>query len=239
MDNVRAAREYAEQARIAEQLLASDPKNQTAAFAAFVALAALAEVQGYTDPKTGLETSARAKALHDHFAAVHTGNLFSERGLMNVYVTSGGLRYANGQYREAEADATRALDLAESMYRRDPKRFLLVRDRVFALTRRAQALMKMGRLGDAESDLAACRKLTAQLPAKTSRNRDIRECADCFETSGNLARLRKAGRPAEVEYFSAALEHWRIMKSRGQRSKHIDERIARLEGLVRESGGQP
>jgi hypothetical protein len=122
---------------------------------------------------------------------------------------------------------------------RDPKRFLLVRDRIYILTWRAKARMKIGRHADAESDLHACRRMTPQLPPQTSRNRDIRECADCFETSGDLARARKAGRDLEAEYFGKALEHWRIMKARGQRSSHIDERIARLEARVRETGVRP
>jgi hypothetical protein len=131
------------------------------------------------------------------------------------------------------------LQVLDNLQRRDPTRFLLVRDRINALTWRGKARMKMGRYAEAETDLAACRQIAPKLPPETSRNRDIRECAECFEASGDLARTSKAGKPVELRHYTEALRHWRVMKSRGQRSSHIDMLIARLEARVREAGAQP
>ena len=233
----RCVREFSAMHKIAAQLLEKDPKNQVAAFNVFFSLMCVAEAQGYIDPAQGIKTNERARELHQQYEAIHSGNLFSERALMNLHLTNAGLNYALGRYKEVAQDATRSLEILETMHQRDPKRFLLVRDRINVLTWRAKGLLKQGRLAEAEADLSICRTMTPQLPPWKTRNRDIRECADCFETSGYVARARKAGRAAEQEYFGKALEHWRIMKARGQQSTHIDMRIARLENLLRESGG--
>jgi hypothetical protein len=182
---------------------------------------------------------ARARQVYDQYASVHSGNLFSERALMNLHVIRSELNVFAGRHREAEGEATRAFEILEMLFRRDPARFLLVRDRINVLTWRGKARTGQRRYADAEADLAACRQMTPKLPPETSRNRDIRECAECFEASGDLARAAKSGKAVEQGHYAKALHHWRVMKGRGQRSSHIDMRIARLEARVREAGGQP
>ena len=235
VDTRRAVREYSEMLRYAEQLLARDPKNQAAAYSVFLALAALSEPQGALDPKKGLETIARAQQVYDQYAPLHSGNQFSERGLMNIHLIRSSLYHSARQYEKAETEATSAFEILKTLIARDPARFVLVRDRINLLTWRGKARMGQRHYNQAEADLAACRELTPKLPPETSRNRDIRECAECFEASGDLARAR-GGRLISQRHYRNALRHWQVMKARGQRSSHIDMRMARLEARIRDGG---
>ncbi|MBC7927975.1 MAG: protein kinase [Bryobacteraceae bacterium] len=222
---------------IAVKLFKTDPANGNAAYQVLLAQASIADALRETDPERALPAMDLVKEDWKRYSHLNTNSQIAERMLLNIHLAGGRIRSGLGEQRRAEEEFNGARAIADLLYRKDPKRFTLLTDRLSIHTYRGVARMRSGQTAQAEKDFTACRELAGKMSVASARARELREAAYCFEYSGDLAYTHRL--PVARAHYDAALGEWKAILAKGHKSPYLDSHIASISTKLRRAGGTP